>query len=342
MPWHVGRTDACPASKPFGVIKDDDGSVDGRCHETREGAQRQMSALYAAEDQAARLAGGTFVRSFPLEDIAIRAGTGRLVEAYAAIFGQEAEVSDVQGSYVEVIERSAFNKAVNDARPQGSRANWNVGVFYNHAMTIYGTPSERFSVPIGTPEDIKVTDRGLLTLTRFNATPQAEEILEAIRAGSINGMSFTGRFITSDPARPPRGGFRRSAAGSFPTVRRLELGLKEYGPTPIPVYAGASVVGVRALLAGATDDDLRALRALLSATPDVEPDEADEAPEGTDTPDDGAVTDEPPPDGHSSRSQLLQRIAAAKTTRPGLARTPAADHRAARVAALARPEGGSR
>jgi uncharacterized protein len=49
MPWHVARTDQCPTSRPWGVVKNDDGSVDGRCHATREGADRQMAALYASE-----------------------------------------------------------------------------------------------------------------------------------------------------------------------------------------------------------------------------------------------------------------------------------------------------
>jgi hypothetical protein len=81
------------------------------------------------------------------------------------------------------------------------------------------------------------------------------------------------------------------------------------------------------------------LPALLSATRQVaveelvesgmDPEEASRAvteePAGSDTPaqDAGAVTDEPPPDeGHSSRSVLLQRIAAAKTIRPGLGTRP--------------------
>ena len=48
MPWHVGTSDKCPESKPFAVIKDADGEVEG-CHETREMAEKQMAALYASE-----------------------------------------------------------------------------------------------------------------------------------------------------------------------------------------------------------------------------------------------------------------------------------------------------
>jgi len=50
MPWHiVENSRSCPATQPFAVVKDDDGSVEG-CHETRQGAEDQMAALYASEE----------------------------------------------------------------------------------------------------------------------------------------------------------------------------------------------------------------------------------------------------------------------------------------------------
>ena len=48
MPWHIGKSDDCPPSKPYAVIKDSDGSVAG-CHETESKAKKQMAALYASE-----------------------------------------------------------------------------------------------------------------------------------------------------------------------------------------------------------------------------------------------------------------------------------------------------
>jgi HK97 family phage prohead protease len=298
-----------------------------------------------------------FVRSYPLEDIRIltRAqgsefGDGRTVEAYVAVFDREAEIQDHEGHYKETLERSVFNKAIADARPQGGRQSWRTGVFYNHGMTLFGTPSDRFSVPLGSPRDIRAEERGLLTITRYNETPLADEILEAIRSGDITGHSFAGRIIRSDPRRPPRGGYRRRSDGALPVVRRVEMGLREYGPTPFPAYADAELVGVRSMLTG------MALPALLSATREaaaraesgIDPDEATRAvadePEDSDTsaPTVEVVTDEPPADGeHSSRDSLLRRIAAAKTTRPGLARDVDAEERRSRIAAIARPDGNS-
>jgi phage head maturation protease len=143
------------------------------------------------------------------------------------------------------LDRAVFNRAISDSAPAGGRANWKVGVFYNHGMTLMGTPSDRHSMPIGIPLEIKVEPRGLLTVTRYSRSTLADEILDNIREGSISGYSFSGAFRRSTPAKP-RGGWRPDNAGGLTTVRRLESTLREYGPTPFPAYATASVVGMRA------------------------------------------------------------------------------------------------
>ena len=51
MPWTVSRTDACPASRPWGVTKDDDGSIEG-CHASEADAQAQLVALNIAESES--------------------------------------------------------------------------------------------------------------------------------------------------------------------------------------------------------------------------------------------------------------------------------------------------
>lgn len=262
--------------------------------------------------------GSFFMRAYPVEDIRILSraqgseyADGHTVEALVAVFDRGAEIVDQQGHYIETIGRTAFDKAINDARPQGSRSTWRAGVFYNHGMTLHGTPSDQGSIPLGSPLDIRADAAGLVTVTRYNGTPLAEQILEAIRSGDITGHSFTGRIIKSNPASPPRGGFRASTRGDLPNVHRLELGLREYGPTPFPAYTDTAVLGVRSFLP-TTQHFL---------------DEVDE-PAGSDTPDEGAVTDEPPADGHSSRSDeelkrlaVMQKIASVRRTRPGLARS---------------------
>lgn len=200
---------------------------------------------------------GVFMRSFPLEDIHItRSSDGRTVEAYAAVFDTPAEIRDHEGHYNEVIAPTAFDGAIARARSGDA---YRVGVFYNHAMTMHGTPSDRGSVPIGTPVEIRPDGRGLLTVTRYNSTPLAEEVLEAIKAGSITGQSFTGKIVRSDPglsrSQRRRGGYGIGTDGRLQTVRRMELGLQEYGPTPMPAYQGAAIMGVRAFPLGTLPDE---------------------------------------------------------------------------------------
>jgi phage head maturation protease len=285
----------------------------------------------------------SYTRSFPLEDARIRSGgDGRTVEAYAAVFDVPTEIHDQDGHYNEVIDRSAFNRAITDAAPAGSRANWKISVLYNHGRTIYGTPSERGSVPIGTPLEVKADSRGVFTVTRYNRTALADDVLETIREGSLPGYSFQGQFRRSQATdlsgrsldRIPRGGFRAGADGRLVTVRRMESSLREYGPTPFPAYDMAEIVGMRAEhaahLLGTLDPTERAQLAqiLTDGAPLDAPegDSSDDSP-STDAPDDSGLV---PDDSHAEmatrsardsdmrRHAILQQIAAARRTRPGL------------------------
>lgn len=201
-------------------------------------------------------------RSFPLEDIAVaRSGDGRTVEAFAAVFDTPAEVRDADGHYEESISRTAFDKSLRQQkRADGS---WKVGVFYNHGRTLTGEASDRASIPLGTPLHIEATSRGLLTVTRYNRTPLADDVLEAIQNGDITGQSFSGRFLQSEGHR--RGqklGPDRS--GRLPRVTRAEIALAEYGPAPMPVYADAEIVGVRHLIEQMRDDEIVTLLSGIS------------------------------------------------------------------------------
>jgi hypothetical protein len=112
-------------------------------------------------------------------------------------------------------------------------------------MTIMGTPSDRGSIPIGTPEEVRAETRGLLTRTRYNETSLADDVLEAIRSGGITAQSYTGRILRSSPELRRGEKYRPGRDGRLITVRRLELALREYGPTPFPAFSGAEILGVR-------------------------------------------------------------------------------------------------
>lgn len=238
-----------------------------------------------------------YVRSWALDDIQIlRAadgyGDGRTVEAYAAVFDTPAEISDQHGHYREVIARTAFNRTLQHGIDR-------VGVFYNHALTMHGTPAEGAnSVPIGSPVSIVADHKGLRTITRFNRSELADHVLEAIRHGDIKGYSFRGRIFRSDPARVPR-----ARSGALPTVTRTELGLTEYGPTPSPAYQDAGILAVRSELAGLREQLATLTRTITSSTPT-------QGPDNLATPDPGPGAEDPR-DAHSARQRELIRLRAA-------------------------------
>jgi len=246
-----------------------------------------------------------FVRSYPLDDIQIRSGgDGRTVEAYAAVFDHPVEIQDGAGHYNERISPTAFDRTL-------AQRGTNFGVFYNHASTIYGTPSERFSMPIGKPIEVRSDSRGLFTVTRYMDTALADEVLETILAGAITGQSFSGRFIASD-VKTPRGGFKRGADGTLPNVTRTEIAMREYGPTPFPAYAAAEIMGVRSVdipsLIRDMDDAERAEIARLLSFPVARLDDLARDDSTAPAP---AVAPEPPADSrHADRTfQSLRRKA---------------------------------
>jgi HK97 family phage prohead protease len=228
-----------------------------------------------------------YERWWPLEDIEIsRAHTdGRTVEAYAAVFNHPYEVKDQHGHYMEVVERSAFNKTLKDGGIS------RVMCLYNHGLTVHGSPSDTWSVPIGTPLEITPDSKGLKTITRYNRGPEIDRILEAIDNGAIRSQSFRGKIVRSTPTQIPRG-----RTGNLPTVTRHELGLSDYGPTPVPVNAAAAILAVRSRVT----DLFAALR------PSTTPQEPETYPV-TSTMDADA---EEPPNGHSDRDYYLARAQA--------------------------------
>lgn len=183
-------------------------------------------------------------RYAPLIDLSIRSdtGEGRIVDAYAAVFNQPQEVRDQDGHYMEEIAPSAFDRTLEQRADQ-------VQVLFNHGKTMYGTPSERFSMPYGRPLAMRAESKGLFTSTQISKTELGDEVLELARDGAIKGQSFSGAFVPSGNQRS------QPVNGGLPTIRRNEIALREYGLTPFPIYADAHVVGVRAELAALSRDE---------------------------------------------------------------------------------------
>jgi HK97 family phage prohead protease len=182
-----------------------------------------------------------FARTYALEGIEIkRGGDGRVVEAYAAMFNDPYEVHDEHGDYMEVIHRSAFDRRLKSGQMPL--------VLWNHGMSLSGKPDALATVPLGTALEVRPDSHGLLTKARYNHTALADSVLEAIRAGDVKSQSFRGRIHASNPSRVPR----VRPGESLPTVTRTELGLSDFGPTPVAVNSSARILAVRSSSAGSS------------------------------------------------------------------------------------------
>jgi HK97 family phage prohead protease len=171
-------------------------------------------------------------RYMPLDDIQVRSdGDGRTVDAYAAVFGVRQEIRDREGHYLEELAPTAFDRTL------AQRAD-RLQYIFNHGRTMHGTPSERFSMPIGTPVEVVADTRGVRTTSRIAKTDLGDEVLELIRDGAIRGQSFGGAFTTTETAG-------RDESSGLAVKLRTEVALREYGPTPFPAYEQARIVGVR-------------------------------------------------------------------------------------------------
>jgi HK97 family phage major capsid protein len=199
-----------------------------------DGARRVRRAL--AGDRTV-----TVTRAIPLDDIHVRkGGSGRDVVAYAAVFMTPSEIVDSDGHYEEQNRHGAFERSIRDRRDQ-------IFSVYNHAKSLDGTPSDMWSVPLGAPLDIRADKRGLLTVTRYDPGEANDRILEAIKSGALKGMSYTGVFLKSTPELDgPFSRYQPDRDGNLTLVTREEIALIEYGPTPIPAFVTAEVIGVRA------------------------------------------------------------------------------------------------
>ncbi|MEK9723678.1 MAG: HK97 family phage prohead protease [Rhodospirillaceae bacterium] len=229
----------------------------------------------------------TIERAVPLADLEVK---GRTVTAYAAAFDSPASVYDPQftpARHLESVARSAFTRALNAGA--GPKAK----VLFNHGKTIDGTPSERFSMPIATPVDVRADGRGLLTVSRYAATDLADEVLELIRNESVTGQSFRGPVYNY----AERGGI----------VELTECGLREYGPCPFPAYADAEIVSIRSAtdlmvaVEELTPEQRAELARLLTSNPDTPVEGPDPAPADAGTadvtPDEDSSNPAPTPGG---------------------------------------------
>lgn len=176
-------------------------------------------------------------RAYALDDVHVRSdGSGRVVEAYAAVFNTRTEVIDQDGHYHEELAPGSFTTTI-------ATRGLNFGVLFNHGLTVDGAPNPSATMPIGVPVEVRADDRGVFTATRYLDNPLADQVLDAIRQGAVRAQSFSGRFRRSARSYP-----NGRARGSLPLITRHEVEMREYGPAVFAAYEGASILGTRAEL----------------------------------------------------------------------------------------------
>jgi HK97 family phage prohead protease len=174
-------------------------------------------------------------RAYAVDDVHVRSdGSGRVVEAYAAVFNTRTEVMDQDGHYHEELAPGSFTTTI-------ATRGLNFGVLFNHGRTVDGEPNPSATMPIGVPIEVRADDRGVFTATRYLDNPLADQVLDAIKQGAVRAQSFSGRFRKSVRSYPA--GRARSA---LPLITRHEVEMREYGPAVFAAYEGAAILGTRA------------------------------------------------------------------------------------------------
>ena len=190
MPWTIGKHDACPADKPYAVIKDEDGELEG-CHSSQDAAGKQIEAMYAAEydddeddrknrsiPQEGKLETRDAFSAWGVSDLEIRAEQGGMTfRGYAASFDSPSE--DL-GGFRETIKPGAFKRSVSHAM-SGKR---DIKMFLNHNTDIVLGSTRAKTLRL------KEDERGLIAEAMLPNSPWGESVAEAVRRQDISSMSF--------------------------------------------------------------------------------------------------------------------------------------------------------
>jgi hypothetical protein len=246
MPWRIGKSDDCPPSKPYAVIKEDDGSVEG-CHETEAAAKKQLAALYASERKAMPK-----ITALPIK--AEQVGTAKW-RVLAIPFGGPFKGRDMDGEFFS--PRTDIKPHWFTERP----------VLWHHGMD---ETKDEPDDAIGTEGDLSKEKDGWwaeMWLDRGNRYWQ--QVSRMLAAGKVYGSSGALGHVV-----------RKSADGEILVWPHIEQTL-----TVTPSNPFARVVPVKALThfdsAGITvDDELRG----LFAEPDSGPDLGPHLPQGGEDP----------------------------------------------------------
>lgn len=225
MPWHVAKSDQCPALKPWAVIKNSDGTIAG-CHETESKAEDQVAALYANEKDASPLIlQRARLFSMPKAPVLHRKTTRsvpmqfRAVDDHPRRFLARVIKYDVVDEYDTEFAPGVFTDSLNQRLPR---------VVWSHD---WSEPLGRYIEARDTPEWLDLVGE----FDDFEDVPRARQAYAQLRSGTIDQFSVGFLPLDGDPVeRDGRSVFR------FTRARLDEASLVLAGAVP-----GTELLAVR-------------------------------------------------------------------------------------------------
>lgn len=292
MPWSILKDDRCPASKPYGVVKDDDNELEG-CHPSQEAAKKQQAALYANE-------GRSMTERPPRENLARAIFPGvevrsqddeagpPILAGHFSMFNNWYEVDSLfEGHFLERTLPGAFKRTFNNNRSE-------IRALFQH-----GQDPQIGDKVLGPIEVLEEDAKGARYEVPLLDTSYNRDLIPGLKAG-LYGSSFRFSVVQEDwddhaPKAPhnPKGLPERSIS---------EAKVYEFGPVTFPASPSATA-GVRSMTDFVRDPEHSTLPMRADALPLDGPEAAPHSDEGTrEAPTPAGVTVDPPPPQQETRT----------------------------------------
>lgn len=156
---------------------------------------------------------------------------GRTLVGYPIVFDEWTPIDSWEGRFIERIHPKALDRTL-------ARRGDNIKVLWNH-----GFDPSIGEKPLGKPAKMEVDERGLYVEVPFARTSYNDDLLELIRAGAVDGMSF--RFTVQQEQWVEKPGRSDHNPEGWPERTIHQADVHEFGPVTFPAYL-ATTAGVRA------------------------------------------------------------------------------------------------
>lgn len=236
MPYHVDKSARCPASRPWGVIKDSDGSVLG-CHASKKAATAQMAAVLISESEVnmsnpAPPRENLYRAMYPGVELRSETNGPPHLTGHFAVFNRWTEINSIfEGRFLERISPGAFTKTIAESLPS-------MRVLFQH-----GRDPQIGDKPLGSIDTLAEDKIGAAYDVSLLDTSYNKDLIPGLEAG-LYGASFRFKVMKEEFVNEP--GKSDYNPGGLPERTIKEAAVNEFGPVTFPAYAEATA-GIRSL-----------------------------------------------------------------------------------------------